>query len=220
MTADRLLDHPTLIFSDGSKIELSEAGHEKALKVSLLALKEKMGEVKLAGAGHRVVHGGEAFDRPVRITDEVENTIEELTNLAPLHNPVNLSGIRIARDLFPDIDHFAIFDTAFHQSMPRRAKTYALPKDVIEKYGIRRYGFHGMSHQYVARQAAIYLHDDLRNLRIITCHLGNGCSVAALEFGRSVETSMGMTPLEGLVMGTRSGDVDPGILTFLREQHG
>lgn len=220
MSAERLLDLPALTFSDGTTVDLSEAGHEKALKVSLLALKDKLGDVKLAGAGHRVVHGGEAFDRPVRITDQVEHQIAELTSLAPLHNPVNLRGIRIARELFPEIDHFAIFDTAFHQSMPRRAKTYALPKEVMEKYGIRRYGFHGMSHQYVAGLAADYLHDDLRNLRIITCHLGNGCSVAAIEFGRSVETSMGMTPLEGLVMGTRSGDVDPGILTFLREQHG
>lgn len=220
MMADNLLVKPTLKFSDGTTTLLQETGHEHALKVCLTVLAEKLSSTELAGVGHRVVHGGEAFDRPVRITDEVEQKIAALAPLAPLHNPVNLSGIRAARAQFSELDHFAIFDTAFHQSMPRRAKTYALPKDIMQAYGIRRYGFHGTSHQYVAQRAAKYLHNDLRNLRIITCHLGNGCSVAAIEFGRSVETSMGMTPLEGLVMGTRSGDLDPGIFTYLRKQTG
>lgn len=220
MTADGLLDQPTLTFSDGTAVELDETGHEHALEVSLAALKERLGDIKLAGVGHRVVHGGEAFDRPVRITEEVEATIEALAPLAPLHNPINLSGIRVAKIHFPEVNHFASFDTAFHQSLPRRAKHYALPKDLVQQYGIRRYGFHGTSHQYVARRAAEFLKNDLRSLRIITCHLGNGCSVAAVEFGRSVETSMGMTPLEGLVMGTRSGDIDPGLFAYLQSQSG
>ncbi|MEM6771681.1 MAG: acetate/propionate family kinase, partial [Bacteroidota bacterium] len=152
--------------------------------------------------------------------DEVEAQIEELNPLAPLHTPVNLRGIRAARQLFDDVEHFAVFDTAFHQSLPNRAKTYALPNDLMRKHGIRRYGFHGTSHQYVSAKAARYLGTEARNLRIISCHLGNGCSVAAVEFGRSVETSMGMTPLEGLVMGTRSGDIDPGIIDYLRREAG
>jgi acetate kinase len=220
MSADRLLDAPVLEFSDGSRSELKAMGHENALKVGLGALKDKLNGQSISAVGHRVVHGGDLFDRPVRVTDEVAKQIEQQSVLAPLHNPVNLRGIEVARELFPDVAHYAVFDTAFHQSMPRRAKTYALPKAIIEAHAIRRYGFHGMSHQYVSRCAAAYLQDDLRNLRIISCHLGNGCSVAAIEFGRSVETSMGMTPLEGLVMGTRSGDVDPGILTYLRKQAG
>lgn len=220
MSAERLLDHPRVTFSDGSEIELSSQGREKALETCLLALKDKLAGAEIAGVGHRVVHGGEAFDRPVLVTNKVAKLIEEQSRLAPLHNPINLLGIELAQTLFPDLDHYAVFDTAFHQSMPRRAKTYALPKDLMKKHGIRRYGFHGMSHKYVSCKAAEYLHDDLRNLRIISCHLGNGCSVAAIEFGRSVETSMGMTPLEGLVMGTRSGDLDPSIISYLHEQEG
>lgn len=218
MSAERLLDAPVIEFSDGSRNELKILGHENALKVGLGALKDKLNGTRIAAVGHRVVHGGDVFDRPVKVTDEVARQIEQQSGLAPLHNPVNLHGIEIARALFGDVDHYAVFDTAFHQSMPRRAKTYALPKELMKTYGIRRYGFHGMSHEYVSRCAASYLKDDLRNLRIISCHLGNGCSVAAIEFGRSVETSMGMTPLEGLVMGTRSGDIDPGILSYLREK--
>lgn len=220
MSADRLLDQPTINFSDGTTIKLEKPGHENAFKTSLIALKDKLGTMAIAAVGHRVVHGGEQFDCPTRIDDQVMQQIDALKTLAPLHNPINLQGIKIARDLFSDLEHIAVFDTAFHQSMPRRAKTYALPKTLAEQHGIRRYGFHGMSHQYVARTAAKYLQDDLRNLRIITCHLGNGCSVAAIEYGRSVETSMGMTPLEGLVMGTRSGDIDPGIPAYLKEQKG
>ncbi len=167
-----------------------------------------------------MVHGGEDFDRATLVDAATEEKIERLSKLAPLHNPVNLRGIRAARALFPDVDHYAIFDTAFHQSLPRRAKTYALPKELAAEHGIRRYGFHGTSHKYVAATAAKFLGAEPHDLRLITCHLGNGCSVAAVEFGRSVETSMGMTPLEGLVMGTRSGDIDPGIIHYLHEQAG
>lgn len=220
MSAERLLDAPVITFSDGTEIELEKAGPERAVAVCLEALKDKLADTALAGVGHRVVHGGEDFDRAARVTDEVERQIERLAPLAPLHNPVNLRGIRAARELFPDVDHFAVFDTAFHQSLPRRAKTYALPKDMMAEHGIRRYGFHGTSHKYVTARAARFLGSEPRNLRIISCHLGNGCSVAAVEFGRSVETSMGMTPLEGLVMGTRSGDVDPGIVDYLGREAG
>lgn len=220
MSAERLLDKPLITFSDGTTIELQGKGPDRAIAVCLEALKDKLSNIDITGVGHRVVHGGEAFDRATRITDEVEGQIESLNSLAPLHNPVNLRGIRAARTLFPDVEHFAVFDTAFHASLPSRAKTYALPKDLMAKHGIRRYGFHGTSHHYVAAKAARYLGTETRNLRIISCHLGSGCSVTAVEFGRSVETSMGMTPLEGLVMGTRSGDIDPGIIDFLGREEG
>ena len=220
MSADRLLDRPVLKFSDGAELELQSGGPERAIAVCLEALSDKLKGHRIDGIAHRVVHGGEAFDRTVRIDEDVEATIERLAPLAPLHNPVNLKGIRVARQIFPDVDHFAVFDTAFHQSLPTRAKTYALPKDLAEKHHIRRYGFHGTSHQYVAATAATFLGAEPSDLRIISCHLGNGCSVAAIEFGRSVETSMGMTPLEGLVMGTRSGDIDPGILSYLDRETG
>lgn len=175
-------------------------------------------EVSIDGVGHRMVHGGESFDGPVRVTRDVLKTLEALTPLAPLHNPANLAGIRVAFELFPEACHVAVFDTAFHATLPRRARTYALPSELVEKHGIRRYGFHGTSHDYVAQKAAEYLEEDVRNLRIITCHLGSGCSITAVEYGRSVETSMGMTPLEGLVMGTRSGDLDPGVLLHLMRE--
>ncbi|MFT7120752.1 MAG: acetate kinase [Neolewinella sp.] len=220
MSAERLLDAPVIEFSDGTKIELEGKGHGRVIAVCLEALKDKLSGIDIAGVGHRVVHGGEDFDRATLISDDVEQQIDGLSKLAPLHNPVNLRGIHIARSLFPDVDHFAVFDTAFHQSLPSRAKTYALPKELMKEHSIRRYGFHGTSHKYVAAKAAQYLGAEARDLRIISCHLGNGCSVAAVEFGRSVETSMGMTPLEGLVMGTRSGDIDPGIVDYLHTQTG
>ena len=199
---------------------LERGGHRKALHPFLLELKDKTSQLDIDGIGHRVVHGGAEFDGATRITDAVEEKIEALSDLAPLHNPINLAGIRLARELWEDVPQFAVFDTAFHHSLPKRAQTYALPKDLMEEHGIRRYGFHGMSHKFVAGRAAIFLKDDYRNLRIISCHLGNGCSVAAIEFGRSIETSMGMTPLEGLVMGTRSGDIDPGIPAYLHQKTG
>ena len=208
------------IFELGADRLLDRGGHRKALHPFLLELKDKVGGLAIAGIGHRVVHGGAEFDCATRITDEVEQKIEALSDLAPLHNPINLAGIRLARELWPELPQFAVFDTAFHHSLPKRAQTYALPKDLMREHGIRRYGFHGMSHKYVAGRAATFLKDDYRNLRIISCHLGNGCSVAAIEFGRSIETSMGMTPLEGLVMGTRSGDIDPGIPAYLHQKTG
>ncbi|TVR02118.1 MAG: acetate/propionate family kinase [Deltaproteobacteria bacterium] len=171
--------------------------------------------ITLAGTAHRVVHGGERFTHSVRIDDEVEAGIEALNPIAPLHNPANLAGIRGARRLLSGLEHIAVFDTAFHATLPRRARSYALPASLTREHGIRRYGFHGISHAYVAQRAADYLVGDLRDLRLITCHLGNGASVCAVEYGRSIETSMGMTPLEGLVMGTRCGDLDPGILLHL-----
>lgn len=166
----------------------------------------------LGAVGHRVVHGGEAFDRPTMIDDSVVAAVEACIPLAPLHNPANLEGMRTAMRLLPGLPHVAVFDTAFHSTLPRRAREYAIPRELADEKHYRRFGFHGISHQYVAQAAADWLEDDLRNLRLITCHLGNGASVAAVEYGRSVETSMGMTPLEGLVMGTRSGDIDAGIV--------
>ncbi len=215
MEGSRLLDAPTLTFSDGTEMQLHEKGHAQALDAGLTSLRKLCNNLDIAGVGHRVVHGGEIFDCATLITDKVEREIDSLSELAPLHNPVNLEGIRIARRFFPNVPHFAVFDTSYHHSLPRRARTYALPHALMEQHGIRRYGFHGISHQYVAGRAATFLKEDYRNLRLISCHLGNGCSVTAIEFGRSIETSMGMTPLEGLVMGTRSGDIDPGIPAFL-----
>ena len=193
--------------------------HEAALEELIPKLVESLPEgVKVDGVGHRAVHGGEEFTGPVRLDDEVIAKMEALTDLAPLHTPANLAGVRTAMKLYPELSHVAVFDTAFHNTLPRRASTYAIDQELAKKHGIRRYGFHGTSHDYVAHAAAEYLEEDVRDLRIITCHLGNGCSVAAVEYGRSVETSMGMTPLEGLVMGTRSGDLDPGVLIkLLRE---
>lgn len=174
----------------------------------------------LVGVGHRVVHGGARFSAPTLIDDDVLDAIDELSRLAPLHNPANAAGIRAARLALPDLPHVAVFDTAFHATLPRRAQAYALPADVVEAHGIRRYGFHGTSHAWASRQVAEALGSDVRDLRIITCHLGNGASACAVEYGRSVETSMGMTPLEGLVMGTRTGDIDPGVLLLLMREGG
>ena len=170
--------------------------------------------------GHRVVHGGTRYTAPTLLDTKVETELEQLTSLAPLHNPANLAGIRTTRALLPDTPQIAVFDTAFHATLPRRAYSYALPQELCQARGIRRYGFHGTSHQWVAHRAAQHLGEDPRNSRIITCHLGNGASVAAVEYGRSIETSMGMTPLEGLVMGTRSGDLDPGVLMYLQRSTG
>ncbi|WOF24056.1 acetate kinase [Microbacterium betulae] len=169
----------------------------------------------LAAVGHRVVHGGARFFEPTVVNDLVEINIDELSVLAPLHNPGALQGIRAARAAFPDVPHVAVFDTAFHQTLPRAAYTYAIDREVAEAHRIRRYGFHGTSHKYVSEAAARFVGRPLSELRQIVFHLGNGASVTAIDGGRSVETSMGMTPLEGLVMGTRSGDVDPAVLFHL-----
>lgn len=217
LRVDRVGKDGTTIQLDADDAEPIEAAdHAAALGCAVEKMLARLPEGATIGAvGHRVVHGGERFVRPTLVTAEVCQAIEGLFDLAPLHNPANLAGIRAARVLLPDVPHVAVFDTAFHATLPRRARTYAIDQEVAQKHGIRRYGFHGISHQYVASKAAEYLQADVRDLRLITCHLGNGCSVAAVEYGRSVETSMGMTPLEGLVMGTRSGDVDPGVLIHL-----
>jgi len=179
---------------------------------------------EIAAVGHRVVHGGERFKASVLIDDAVLEGIEECFDMAPLHNPPNVRGYRAARAVLPDVPHVAVFDTAFHQSMPTRAYLYGLPYVLYTRYGLRRYGFHGTSHRYVSKRLAALLgrNPDDPDLRLITCHLGNGCSVAAIRGGRSVDTSMGFTPLEGLVMGTRCGDVDPAALLHImgREELG
>lgn len=207
--------------AEKQKIDCPSDDHEQALGFALDRLMERLDPaVTIEGVGHRVVHGGREFDRPVVIDAEVEQAIEALIPLAPLHNPANLAGIRAARKHFPELPHVAVFDTAFHRTLPRRARQYAIDPELAEAHHIERFGFHGVSHQYVARKAAEHFGTDERDLRIITCHLGNGCSVTAVEYGRSIETSMGMTPLEGLVMGTRSGDIDPGVLIHLARQEG
>jgi acetate kinase len=175
---------------------------------------------RVEAVGHRVVHGGERFTASTLITPAVEEAIEALIPLAPLHNPANLAGIRGAKAALPDAHHIAVFDTAFHATLPRRAQQYALPQELVKKHTIRRYGFHGISHRDLAERAAAFLGEELKSLRIITCHLGGGCSACAVEYGRSIETTMGMTPLEGLVMGARSGDLDPGVILHLMRAEG
>ena len=175
---------------------------------------------ELFGIGHRVVHGGEAFQEPALIDEKVITTIRELSPLAPLHNPANLMGIEVALQFAPGVPQIAVFDTAFHQSVPPQAFRYALPHDLYHDHNVRRYGFHGTSHCYVAKQAALYLNRALDSLNLITLHLGNGASVTAIKKGKSVDTSMGMTPLEGLIMGTRSGDIDPAIIFYLGRKTG
>ena len=170
--------------------------------------------------GHRVVHGGEKFKASCLITDEVINTLRELSPLAPLHNPAGILGIEAARKVFGNIPMVAVFDTAFHSTMPPKAYMYAIPYEYYEKYGVRRYGFHGTSHKYVASRAADMLGKPIESLKLISCHLGNGSSVTAVDGGKSVETSMGFTPLAGLPMGTRAGDIDAGILEYLMNKYG
>lgn len=178
-------------------------------------------EIKaISGVAHRVVHGGKKFTQACLVTSEVVAEIERLSILAPLHNPINLKGIRVAMKYFPQMPQVAVFDTAFHQSLPSRAHTYAIDQEISKKHDLRRYGFHGISHRYVSYKAAEYLSQDISQLRLVVCHLGNGCSITAVEFGKSVETSMGLTPLEGLVMGTRPGDLDPGLIGFLQQNEG
>jgi acetate kinase len=175
---------------------------------------------QIVAVGHRVVHGGSMFDRATLVTDEVEMQIDELAALAPLHNPANLQGIRAAKKALPGVPQVAVFDTAFHQTLPPAAYTYAIDAELAEKHHVRRYGFHGTSHKYVSEQAALFLDRPIGELRTIVMHLGNGASVAAIDGGISVETSMGMTPLEGLVMGTRSGDIDAAVLIHLHRHAG
>ena len=196
------------------KFEVDPAD-DKAHETAILSLIEKLQQYDIDAVGHRVVHGGDEFSEPVIVTDKVAASIKSHAVDAPLHNPFNLLGIELARQQWPGLDHVAVFDTAFHSGMPRRASSYAIDPQIADQYRVRRFGFHGISHQYVAQLAADYLQAPIDNLRIVTLHLGNGASACAVEYGRSVETSMGMTPLEGLVMGTRSGDIDAGALLAL-----
>jgi acetate kinase len=175
---------------------------------------------EISAVGHRVVHGGEHFRAPALIDEEVIGVIEETIPLAPLHNPANLMGIRVAQTLIPQAPQVAVFDTAFHQTMPPRAYHYSLPYEYYEKLGVRRYGFHGTSHRYVAKEAARLMGSPLDNLNLMTIHLGSGASTCAIEKGRSVDTSMGMTPVAGIIMGTRSGNIDPGIIFYLAKRRG
>ena len=199
--------------------------HHDAIKlIADILIDKDMGVIKsldeIRAVGHRVVHGGEEFDRSVLIDDAVIASINKFARLAPLHNPPALFGIKAARKLLPGKPQVAVFDTAFHQTMLPPAYIYALPYRLYKKYRIRRYGFHGTSHKYVIRKVAKILNKSKEQLKIISCHLGNGCSIAAVMHGKSIDTSMGFTPLEGLVMGTRCGDVDPAIITFLMEKEG
>ena len=175
---------------------------------------------EIDAVGHRVVHGGEAFSKSVLITDEVMAKIEECIQVAPLHNPPNIEGIKAIEAIIPGKPQVAVFDTAFHQTMPEHAYMYALPYEMYEKYGVRRYGFHGTSHRYVSQRVCEFLGVNIEDKKIITCHIGNGASITAVKHGKSVDTSMGFTPVEGLMMGTRSGDVDAGALSFIMEKEG
>ena len=175
---------------------------------------------EIDAVGHRIVHGGEKFASSVILDDAVMEAIEECNDLAPLHNPANLIGIRSCKAIMPNVPMVGVFDTAFHQTMPKKAYLYGLPLSYYENYKVRRYGFHGTSHDFVSKRAAEILGKDIKELKIIVCHLGNGASVSAVKYGESVDTSMGLTPLEGLIMGTRSGDLDPAIITFLAEKEG
>lgn len=175
---------------------------------------------KIVAVGHRVVHGGEKFTQSALITDEVLDAIQAVSPLAPLHNPANITGILGAQKAFPNLPHVAVFDTAFHQTMPEHAFLYAIPYALYQEHGVRRYGFHGTSHLFVSREAARLLNKSTDNFACVTCHLGNGCSAAAVLNGKSVDTTMGLTPLEGLMMGTRSGDVDPSLHGFLADALG
>ncbi len=175
---------------------------------------------EIDAVGHRMVHGGEKFNKSVLLTDEVLKTFEECSDLAPLHNPANLKGVHAVQELMPGLPQVGVFDTAFHQTMPKEAYMYAIPYELYEKYGVRRYGFHGTSHRYVSQRVCEYLGVEAEGKKIITCHIGNGGSIAAVKDGKCVDTSMGLTPLEGLMMGTRSGDIDGGAVTFIEKKLG
>jgi acetate kinase len=195
-------------------------GSVHGILVEVLAAVGRVEGVEVGAVGHRVVHGGQRFSASVVVDDATTRAIADLADLAPLHNPANVAGIRAVSAVLPDVPQVAVFDTAFHQSMPPRAYRYAVPKQWYDDYAVRRYGFHGTSHRYVSACAAELLDRPASELRLVTAHLGNGCSATAVRDGRSVDTSMGLTPLEGLVMGTRSGDVDPGLLRYGADRSG
>ncbi|MDU2491370.1 MAG: acetate kinase [Clostridium celatum] len=199
--------------------------HKDAIKLVLEALIDPIhGVIKsmeeISAVGHRVVHGGEKYSDSVLINDEVLQSIKDCIVLAPLHNPPNIIGIEACKELMPNTPMVAVFDTAFHQTMPKHSYICPLPYELYEKYGIRKYGFHGTSHKYVSNKVAEAMGKDMKDLKIVTCHLGNGCSLAAVKNGKSVDTSMGFTPLAGVMMGTRSGSIDPSVISFLIEQQG
>ena len=210
----------------GCDKEITEAPmptHKEAIQMVLDALvNEKTGAIaslaEVNAVGHRIVHGGEKFASSAVITDEMMAAVAECNDLAPLHNPANLIGINACKELMPDVPVAGVFDTAFHQTMPAKAYLYGLPYEYYEKYKVRRYGFHGTSHSFVSKHAAEFLGLDINHSKIIVCHLGNGASISAVKDGKCVDTSMGLTPLEGLVMGTRSGDIDPAIMEFLAKK--
>ena len=209
----------------GEKIttEVEMKNHTQAVQYVIEKLTDKeVGVIfsldEIDAVGHRVVHGGEKFASSVVITDEIVKAIEECNDLAPLHNPANLIGINSCKEIMPNVPMVAVFDTAFHQTMPKKAFLYGLPYEYYDKYKVRRYGFHGTSHDFVSNRAAEMLGKKREDLNIVVCHLGNGASVSAVKAGKSVDTSMGLTPLEGLIMGTRSGDMDPAIITYLSEK--
>ena len=212
---------------DGSKqiAELGHIDHKAAIRAILDNLTDAetgciAGFDEIDAVGHRVVHGGEKFSESVLIDKDVEAKIRECYDIAPLHNPANMTGIEAITALMPDVPQVAVFDTAFHQTMPAKSFMYALPYKYYEEDGVRRYGFHGTSHRYVSQRVCEFLGVDISKQKIVTCHIGNGGSITAVDGGRSVDTSMGLTPVEGLMMGTRVGDVDPGALTFLMTKHG
>ena len=205
------------------KIEKEIPDHNTAVKILIdTLLSEKYGVLKsmaeVEAVGHRLVHGGEEYTEAVTIDQEILKQIEKTSELAPLHIPPNIAGIKICQKLMPDKPQIGVFDTAFHQTMPEKAYIYALPYQYYQKHKIRKYGFHGTSHKYIAKRTARLLNKPLAKLKIISCHLGNGASITAIKNGKSIETSMGFTPLEGLVMGTRSGDLDPAIIPFLADK--
>ena len=210
----------------GCDKEITEAAmptHKEAIQMVLDALvNDKTGAIKslseVNAVGHRIVHGGEKFASSVVITDEVLEAVAQCNDLAPLHNPANLIGINACKELMPGVPMVAVFDTAFHQTMPEKAYLYGLPYEYYENYKVRRYGFHGTSHSFVSKETARFLGMDLEHSKIIVCHLGNGASISAVKDGKCVDTSMGLTPLEGLVMGTRSGDIDPAIMEYIAKK--
>ncbi|MDD6208658.1 MAG: acetate kinase [Clostridiales bacterium] len=208
---------------DKVKTPIDMPNHTVAVKVVLDKLTDKEEGViasldEIGAVGHRIVHGGEKFSSATLLNDEVLKAVEECNDLAPLHNPANLIGINSCKELMPDVPMVGVFDTAFHQTMPKKAYMYGLPYEYYEKYKVRRYGFHGTSHDYVSHRAAKILGKNIEDLRIIVCHLGNGASISAVKYGKCIDTSMGLTPLEGLIMGTRSGDLDPAILNFIAQK--
>lgn len=211
------------VYDYAIEIKQPVANHAEGIQLVFKALIDKdYGVIKeltdIAAFGHRVVHGGEAFQEAVLINEQVLADIKKCIYMAPLHNPANLDGIKACMKIVPNVPHIAVFDTAFHQTIPAKAYLYGLPYELYIKYGLRKYGFHGISHQYVAGAVAKHLGRALEDLCLVTCHLGNGASVAAIKHGKSIDTSMGFTPLEGLVMGTRCGEVDPAIIPFIMDR--